>query len=192
MSSTSRNPFLMRAVLTLGKRKNCWCVIRRIGWLACLYSTMFGQKCFIATSAEWKWALSCNKNKLSSARNCSFTGDMRFNDLQITSTQKALLTICLSDTNSVRITPCLSKIITMVLILVFCKRNILGFDDDFEVHCMFWHFISGSYWNTHNSSPVRVQSRKLGLSWQVWMQSWHDASLRCFHSSLSLCETNFA
>jgi hypothetical protein len=84
------------------------------------------------------------------------------------------------------------NVISMVLILDFCKRNFLGLGDDFEVHCMLWHFISGSYWNTHDSSPVTMQSKKLGLSWQVRMKSWNDVSLHCFCSSVRLCGMNFA
>jgi hypothetical protein len=45
--------------------------------------------------------------------------------------------------------------------------------------------------NTHDSSPVRVQSRKLVLSWQVWINCWHDVCLRCFCSPVSLCGTYF-
>jgi hypothetical protein len=37
-----------------------------------------------------------------------------------------------------------------------------------------------------------MQSRKLGLSWQAWNKSCHDASLRRFCSSVSLRGTNFA
>jgi hypothetical protein len=38
----------------------------------------------------------------------------------------------------------------------------------------------------------KMQSRKLELSWQVWMKSWQEVSLRCFCSSVSLRGTNFA
>jgi hypothetical protein len=68
----------------------------------------------------------------------------------------------------------------------------LGLDDDFEVHCVFCRFVSGSYWNIHDSYPVTMLSRKLVLSWQAWTKPWRDASLRCFCSSASLCGTDFA
>jgi hypothetical protein len=80
----------------------------------------------------------------------------------------------------------------MVLILDIYKRDFLGLGDDFEVHPMLWRFVSGSCWNTHDASPVTMQSRKLKLSWQVWMKSWHDVSLRCFWPSVRLCGTDFA
>jgi hypothetical protein len=39
---------------------------------------------------------------------------------------------------------------------------------------------------------AKIQSRKLGLSWQVWMKSWRDESFRWFCSSVSLFCTDFA
>jgi hypothetical protein len=58
--------------------------------------------------------------------------------------------------------------------------------------CILWCFVSGAYPNIYDSSPVTMQSRKLGLSWQVWVKSWHDMGLRCFCSSVRLCGTNSA
>jgi len=43
--------------------------------------------------------------------------------------------------------------------------------DDLVLCSMFWHFISGSYWNTHDSQPVIVQLRQCGLVQQVRMKS---------------------
>jgi hypothetical protein len=64
------------------------------------------------------------------------------------------------------------------------QTKFLGLDDDFEIHCMPWRFVSWSYWNTRDSSPVTVQLRKLGFSWQVCMKPWHDLKLLCFRSSV--------
>jgi hypothetical protein len=68
----------------------------------------------------------------------------------------------------------------MVFVLNFRVRNVLIPGNDFEVHCMLWGFFSVSYWNTHNSSAVGMLSGELGLSWQIWMKSWHDVNPRCF------------
>lgn len=58
------------------------------------------------------------------------------------------------------------------------KCNQHGYGDDSEVHCMLWRFVSGPYSITHDSSSVMMQSRKLGLSLEVWMRPWHDVDLR--------------
>jgi G:T-mismatch repair DNA endonuclease (very short patch repair protein) len=50
------------------------------------------------------------------------------------------------------------------MILDFCERNVLGLGDVFQDHYMLWFFVSGSYWNMHDSSPVKMQSKKLVLS----------------------------
>jgi hypothetical protein len=83
------------------------------------------------------------------------------------------------------------NVTSMVLILDFYKPNFSGLGDDFEVQNMLWRFVSGSYWNTHDPPPVTMQSRKHGLSWQVWIKFCHDVSLLCFCSSVRLCGTNF-
>jgi hypothetical protein len=44
------------------------------------------------------------------------------------------------------------------------QTKLLGLGDDSEVHCMLCRLINGSYRNTHDSSPVKMQPRKLGLS----------------------------
>jgi hypothetical protein len=94
-----------------------------------------------------KWHCLATRTKNSLLGNCCLTRQMCFNNLPITSTEKALLTLCLSGTNSLWIVSCLSKnVISMVLILDFYKQNFLGLGDNFEFCCMLWHFVSGSYW----------------------------------------------
>jgi hypothetical protein len=79
------------------EKKIRWCEIRRIGSVTYLHNAVFGQK-YLHYQCRLGGALSY-KNQLLSARNCGLTREMRFNNLPITSTQKALSTVCPSGTN---------------------------------------------------------------------------------------------
>jgi hypothetical protein len=80
---------------------------------------------------------------------------------------------------------CHKNLLSMVLILDVFKRNIL---------VMTLMFIACSLGNIEIPMihPSCKAIKKLGLSWQVWLKSWHYVSLRCFCSSVRLCGTNFA
>jgi hypothetical protein len=47
--------------------------------------------------------------------------------------------------------------VSMVLILDFLKRKFLGLGVNFEALCMLWRCVFGSYCNTHDFSPARLQ-----------------------------------
>jgi hypothetical protein len=70
------------------------------------------------------------------------------------------------------------------------QRNAFsGLNDDFEVHFMLWGFVSVSYWNTHDSSPVKIQPK----NWDYLDKSGRSLrtmSPRCFCLSVRLYGTN--
>jgi hypothetical protein len=87
-------PLSFGSVFTVGKRKKSADARsgEQGGWLNSTAPRL--ARNFFTMSAEWEGALSCNKNKLPSARICGLAQEMRFQNLPITSMQKALLTIC--------------------------------------------------------------------------------------------------
>jgi hypothetical protein len=190
MSSTWWNIFLLRPVLTVGKRKKLLQRHKENKVGAFPPQHLFGQKCLHCQCGIGENIILQQEPTVSlCSKLWSQTLQQTFNNLNVESTINCVSAIMpkffMSHNLFVK-----KNMISMVLILDFFKRKFWALV--ITLRSIACSDVSSSYLNIQDSSTVRIQLWKLRPSCYVWMKIWHDVSLRCFCSSVGLCRTSFA
>ena len=131
-----------------------------------IYTMLWCARDCITLMAEWAGVLSWKQHQLPFCQYYNLTIEICSINHSSTCTWNSLSVVFPSSSDSLWIRFCLSN---KMISIIFTLGGLLQvkLSDNFVLHSALWHFVSRSYWNTQNLSPVRVQLRMHRVVWHV-------------------------